>query len=52
MREAWQERALGQADLQRVKAEDIGQRRIEIRLLAHAHVLAERRREPLGERAG
>ena len=41
---------LALADLQRVVAEDVGDRLVEVSLLAFAQVAAERRREPLGER--
>ena len=45
-----EERALRQADLQRVEAEDVGDGLVEIRLLAREQIAAERRREPVGER--
>jgi hypothetical protein len=43
---------LRQPQLQRVIAEDVRQRGVEIRLLAVAKVLAQRRRKPVGKRSG
>ncbi len=45
-----QKRALGQPDLQRMKAENIGDRLIEIGLLPREQVLPEVGGEPLGQR--
>ena len=45
-----EKRILGQPDLYRLKAEDVGDRSIEPRLLALPKVMAERSVEPVGER--
>ena len=49
---AAQKRAFRQSDLQRVEAEDIGERAVEVRLLASQQILAERGCEPFRQRAG
>ena len=45
-----EERAVRQSDLDRLEAEDVGDGPVEPRLLAREEVVAERRREPVGER--
>jgi len=44
-----EERASGEADLDRVKAEDVGDRAVEVRLLAPEEIMAEGRGKPFGE---
>ncbi len=49
LREEW---AFGQTDLQRMEAEDVRDRLVEVGLLPREHVLPEVAAEPRGERRG